>query len=97
MRYSRHDHRKTTAKDTRACSQPDETEYEEKRLLTVSEFCRRYSIGRSFAYEEMAAGRLLYRKLGNRRRIFVEDAESWSSSKAVLASSTSEFVQEDVR
>jgi hypothetical protein len=50
------------------------------RMLSVREFCRRYGIGKTLAYAEMAGGRLRHCKCGTRRLIFVDDAEAWANS-----------------
>lgn len=49
-------------------------------LMTVAEFLRRYSIGRTTFYREVAAGRITLRKLGFASRIARADAERWASS-----------------
>jgi hypothetical protein len=53
---------------------------DDKRMLSVREFCHRYSIGRTTAYAEMAAGQLVYCQARRRRLIRVDDAEDWSRS-----------------
>ena len=52
---------------------------ETTNAFSVTDFCRSYGIGRSFAYAEMAAGRLAYRKAGRRTIILREDAEKWAT------------------
>ena len=54
------------------------------RLLSVAKFCRRYGIGRTIAYAEMADGELPYYKIRGRRLIGVDDAELWVASKRKL-------------
>ena len=49
-------------------------------FLTVREFLRRYSLGRTTFYREAAAGRLRLRKLGTATRIARADAEVWADS-----------------
>ena len=49
-------------------------------LMTVAEFCFRYSIGRTTLYREVAAGRLSLRKLGTATRIARADAEAWADN-----------------
>ena len=49
-------------------------------LMTVGEFCARYSIGRTSFYREVAAGRLRLRKFGTASRIARADAEAWADS-----------------
>ncbi len=49
-------------------------------LMTVGDFLARYSIGRTTAYREVAAGRLKMRKLGTATRIARTDAEAWADS-----------------
>jgi hypothetical protein len=53
---------------------------QEKRVLSIREFCERYGIGRTMAYAEMTAGRLCFCQAGRRRLIRVDDAEAWSMS-----------------
>lgn len=47
---------------------------------SIPEFCQRYGIGRSTAYNEHNAGRLPFRKVGNRSLILHGDAERWAAS-----------------
>ena len=49
-------------------------------LLTVADFCTRYSIGRTSLYREVNAGRLRLRKFGTATRIARSDAEAWAAS-----------------
>jgi hypothetical protein len=44
---------------------------------SVDEFARKNSISRSQIYEEIAAGRLIARKVGSRTIITREDGASW--------------------
>lgn len=46
-------------------------------LLTVADFCARYSIGRTSFYREVAANRIRIRKFGAATRIARTDAEKW--------------------
>lgn len=48
--------------------------------LTINDFCRRFSVGRTFAYAEIKAGRLIARKAGNRTVILHSDSERWAES-----------------
>ena len=52
-------------------------------LMTVADFLRRYSIGRTTFYREVAAGRIALRKLGIASRISRADAERWASNLPV--------------
>ena len=49
----------------------------DKLAYTISEFCAVTGIGRSSAYEEIAAGRLRAIKAAGRRLILKQDAEEW--------------------
>lgn len=49
-------------------------------LLTVAEFCFRYSCGKTSVYREAAKGRLKLRKFGTATRIARTDAETWAAS-----------------
>lgn len=46
--------------------------------FSVAEFCTRYGISRSLAYEERRAGRIRFRKVGARTLILTSDAEEWA-------------------
>ena len=50
------------------------------RALSISQFCRLHSVGRTFTYEEIAAGRLRAVKAGRRTLIPCEAAEAWLAS-----------------
>ena len=50
---------------------------EVRRAFSISEFCQRYSVGRTVAYAEIAAGRLQALKLGRRTLISLDGAEEW--------------------
>lgn len=49
-------------------------------LMTVADFCARYSIGRTSLYREVNAGRLKLRKFGSATRIARADAEAWAAN-----------------
>ena len=46
-------------------------------LLTVNEFCKWASIGRTKLYAEMNAGRLMAKKFGSRTLIPRAEAQKW--------------------
>jgi len=46
-------------------------------LLTVEQFCSRYSVSRSEVYRQRKTGRLPFIKIGKASRIAMEDAEAW--------------------
>lgn len=48
-------------------------------LMTVADFCDRYSIGKTSLYREAHAGRLKLRKFGAATRISRADAEAWAA------------------
>jgi excisionase family DNA binding protein len=52
----------------------------DERAFSVQEFCKRYGIGRSSAYQEIRAGRLKCRKLGARTLVPHDSAEEWLAS-----------------
>jgi excisionase family DNA binding protein len=54
------------------------------QLLTVAEFCARYSIGKTSLYREAAAGKIRLRKFGAATRIAIEDAEEWAANLPVI-------------
>ena len=47
------------------------------QAYTIREFCARYAIGRTKAYDEIGAGRLAAVKVGRRTLIGRADAEAW--------------------
>ena len=49
----------------------------EKRAYSVDEFCQRYGVGRTTAYEEIKAGRLRVAKVGKRTLVTADAAELW--------------------
>jgi len=53
-------------------------------LMTVADFCGRYSIGKTSLYREAAAGRLTLRKFGAATRIAREDAEAWAANLPIV-------------
>jgi excisionase family DNA binding protein len=60
-----------------------------QRALSFPEFCRRYGIGRTSAYAEVAAGRLRAVKVGRKTLILVDDAEEWLAALPSLQQSGS--------
>lgn len=48
-----------------------------KAAFSVEEFCSVFGVGRTTVYKEMAAGRLLTRKVGRRTLIRAVDAQAW--------------------
>jgi hypothetical protein len=52
---------------------------------SIEDFARLHSIGRSTAYGEIAAGRLVARKMRSRTVITSEDAEKWRANLPKLA------------
>jgi excisionase family DNA binding protein len=53
-------------------------------LMTVADFCFRYSCGKTSVYREAAKGRLKLRKFGTATRIARTDAEAWAASLPVI-------------
>ena len=49
----------------------------EVKAYRVKDFCKAYGVSRSFAYNEMKAGRLRYFNIGVMRLISFEAAEEW--------------------
>ena len=48
--------------------------------LTLDEFCKRVKIGRTKAYEEVRAGRLVVRKNGKTSIVIAEDGQRYLDS-----------------
>jgi len=55
-----------------------------QRAMSIPEFCQRYNVGRTLAYEEINAGRLRARKVGKRTIISGDEAEAWLKSLPVI-------------
>jgi hypothetical protein len=59
---------------------------DDKLGLSVAEFARAVSIGRTRAFEEIRSGRLRARKIGRRTIIAFPDIEAWLSTLPTAAS-----------
>ena len=57
---------------------------ENRKTLTIADFCKRYRIGRTKVYEEINFGRLRAIKVGRRTLIVIDDAEAWLQSQSAL-------------
>jgi excisionase family DNA binding protein len=53
-----------------------------KAALSIEDFCKFYSVGKTTAYEEINAGRLQAVKVGRRTLIPEQSAAAWLSSLA---------------
>jgi len=62
--------------DTRKVSEREQR-FSRQRAISIDEFCERYGLGRTKAYEELKSGRLRGRKIGKRTIIAEDDAEEW--------------------
>ena len=60
--------------------------------MSLRDFCQRYDIGRTKAYEEINSGRLKARKAGRRTIITTDDAEEWLSRLPALHGAIDEVV-----
>jgi excisionase family DNA binding protein len=58
-----------------------------QRAMSIAEFCERYGVGRTKAYEELKSGRLRGRKIGKRTIITEDDAEDWLQHLPVIGGS----------
>jgi len=56
----------------------------QQRAMSVDEFCQRYGIGRTRAYEEIKQRALRGLKVGRRTIITEDDAEAWLKRLPVL-------------
>jgi excisionase family DNA binding protein len=52
----------------------------QQRAFAIVDFCRRYGVSRSKAYDEIRSGRLTAVKVGRRTLIKDDDAERWLAS-----------------
>ena len=68
-----------------------------KRALTIDNFCFKYSVGRTFAYAEIAAGRLHSIKIGRKRLVPDDSAENWFANFGANLTSTQVSVGEASR
>jgi excisionase family DNA binding protein len=66
--------------DPRKLSESEQQRRARQRAMSISQFCKRYGIGRTKAYDELRMGRLRGHKCGNRTLIANDDAEQWLSS-----------------
>jgi hypothetical protein len=58
----------------------DEVNTGRKAAYSVNEFCQMYSVGRTFFYDEIAAGRLRVKKAGAKTLVLATDAQTWAQS-----------------
>jgi excisionase family DNA binding protein len=58
-------------------SAAEQTRRARQRAMSIAEFCQRYGLGRTTAYEEIKTGRLRGRKVRKRTLIAEDDAEDW--------------------
>jgi excisionase family DNA binding protein len=56
-----------------------------QRAMTITDFCRRYRIGRTKTYEEIKSQRLRAVKCGKRTLVIQDDAETWLLSLPTVA------------
>lgn len=49
----------------------------EKIAYSIAEFCDVFAVGKSFTFEQIAAGKLKTRKAGRKTLILKADAEAW--------------------
>lgn len=53
---------------------------DDEGAFTIDEFCRRYSVGRTKAYEYIGLGKLTAKKSGSRTLIPIASARQWFKS-----------------
>jgi excisionase family DNA binding protein len=70
---------------TRELELDDAVELVRDGALRIAEACRFAGVGRSLLYEEMAAGRLPFLKIGNARRIPRRALEEWLARHLVIS------------
>ena len=58
-------------------SEKEQQRRDRQRAMSIAQFCDRYGVGRTKAYEELKCGRLRGRKIGTRTIITEDDAEDW--------------------
>jgi len=52
--------------------------------FSIDTFCKRYGVGRTLAYGEIAAGRLRAIKVGRRTLITQKDADQWLAKRPAI-------------
>ena len=62
-----------------------------RRAYSIGEFCTRYGLGRSKAYDELRSGRLRGVKVGKRTLIREDDAEAWLLSLPTVGEEVTAF------
>lgn len=60
--------------------------YSDIGILSVNDFCKWASIGRTAVYAEMKAGRLTARKFGRKTMIPLSEAQRWLSALPIVHS-----------
>ena len=70
--------------DNRNTSEPEQRR--RQRAMSIDEFCERYGLGRTKAYEELKSGRLRGRKIGKRTIVSEDDAEEWLLNLPIIES-----------
>ena len=68
-----------------------------RRAFPIREFCFRYGIGRTHAYQEIAAGRLRAVKVGRRTLIAHDAAEAWLAALPEIEQSNLSVVERRVK
>jgi hypothetical protein len=61
-------------------SEAERLRRERQRAMSLDQFCERFNVGRTKAYEEIKQRRLKARKCGARTIIGQDDAEEWFNS-----------------
>jgi excisionase family DNA binding protein len=60
----------------------------QQRALSIDDFCKRYSVGRTAVYDEIKKGRLRALKVRKRTIIAQDDAEAWLQGLPALETGT---------
>ncbi|HWE45756.1 MAG TPA: helix-turn-helix domain-containing protein [Caulobacteraceae bacterium] len=58
------------------------------RLMTINQACSESGFGRSFVYDQIAAGQLIARRFGKATRILRTDFELWIETRPRLTNIT---------
>ncbi|MGY8704605.1 helix-turn-helix domain-containing protein [Bradyrhizobium sp. 18BD] len=73
--------------NSKEISEREQEQYAHQRAMSIAQFCERYGLCRTKAYDELKAGHLRARKIGTRTIIAVDDAEDWLRRLPVLGGS----------
>ena len=69
---------------------PPKHDFASVNAISIDQFCKRNNVGRTTAYAEIAAGRLVARKCGSRTLIGFSDEQAWLAKLPKIAPSSAQ-------